>query len=186
MSAIKTRRSIVGDKHVLFHNDVLVHSFVTADENGYMDTDSKSNQMIKLSSCQNVDRNNFDREIMDRHIKARKPPSCYSVPLFPEKTIVRYKLIRDRIQKHIVLQFSVPLGPMYGPKGVMVKANLNGTKIRVLACSNKHTTTPDGQVIKMEYNETFPLPVAVDYQRVTARVDNIGYLLIGAPILKGP
>lgn len=183
---MKTRKSIVGDKHVLFHNDVLVRSFATADGNGYMDTDSKPNQVIKLSSCQNVDKNNFDREIMDCHIKARKPPSSYSVPLSPEKTIVLYKLIKDRIQKQILLQFSVPLGPMYGPKGVMVKANLNGTKIRVLACSNKHTKTPDGQEIKMEYNKTFPLPVAVDYQRVTARVDNIGYLLIGAPILRGP
>jgi len=208
MNSYATRKShqhqppVLPDRRVLFHDDVIVHSFDIDNDDDNDDyvvrkristpnvlnsrqkrwTERKS----KISATQFSDQMNSCPDIGNSSdtILKRKPPSSNSVPLSSEKSDVRYSLVRDRLLRQILLQFSIPLGPMYGPKGVMVKANLHGTKIRVMACSKKPTTTADGQTVKMEYNETFPLPFAVDPNRVTARVDNLGYLLIDAPILR--
>lgn len=208
MNSYATRKShqhqppVLPDRRVLFHDDVIVHSFDIDNDDDNDDyvvrkristpnvlnsrqkrwTERKS----KISATQFSDQMNNCPDIGNSSdtILKRKPPSSNSVPLSSEKSDVRYSLVRDRLLRQILLQFSIPLGPMYGPKGVMVKANLHGTKIRVMACSKKPTTTADGQTVKMEYNETFPLPFAVDPNRVTARVDNLGYLLIDAPILR--
>lgn len=213
MNSCATRKSLphqpssppplLPDRRVLFHDDVIVHSFeIDGDDDNDDDVNRKRSstpnvsqshqkrwterKKKRTSTTQSSDQTNICPGISnssDANLR-RKPPSSNSVPLTPEETNVRYNLVRDRLLRQILLQFSIPLGPMYGPKGVMVKANLHGTKIRVMACSKKPTTTADGQTVKMEYNETFPLPFAVDPNRVTARVDNLGYLLIGAPILR--
>lgn len=206
MNSCATRKShqhqssVLPDRRVLFHDDVIVHSFeIDNDDDNDVDRKRISTSSVSYSRQKNwTERKNRTSENPSSDqtnscpgignscdaILKRKPPSSNSVPLPPERTNVRYNLVRDRLLRQILLQFSIPLGPMYGPKGVMVKANLHGTKIRVMACSKKPTTTADGQTVKMEYNETFPLPFAVDPNRVTARVDNLGYLLIGAPILR--
>nr|UQK61712.1 small heat shock protein [Flabelliderma ockeri] len=72
------------------------------------------------------------------------------------------------------LKFVVYLGLDYQPENVVVKANMNGNRIRVLA-----TVEQSGE----EFNQRYLLPMNVDPFSVEARLDTKGYLTVVAPLM---
>ena len=72
------------------------------------------------------------------------------------------------------LKFVVFLGLDYQPDNVVVKANMNGNRIRVLA-----TAEQSGE----EFNQRYLLPMNVDPFSVEARLDTKGYLTVVAPLM---
>jgi len=77
------------------------------------------------------------------------------------------------------LKFQVPIGVGYGPNDIIVKANMSGNRIRVIA----NRLSPTGEPLEGQFNERYPLPMDVDPYRVTARLDTKGQLIVEAPVM---
>lgn len=79
------------------------------------------------------------------------------------------------------LKFLAFLGKEYQPDNIVVKANMHGSRIRVLA--TKMTTLEDGRQVAQEFNERYALPMNVDPFSVEAKLDSKGYLTVIAPLM---
>ena len=79
------------------------------------------------------------------------------------------------------LKFLAFLGREYQPDNVVVKANMHGSRIRVLA--TKTVTLDDGRQVEQEFNERYSLPMNVDPFQVEAKLDSKGYLAVVAPLV---
>ena len=80
-----------------------------------------------------------------------------------------------------ILKFVVPLGHDYKPDDIVVKANVSGSRVRLVA--NKPVAYADGSMRMEQLSKRFMLPMDVDPYMVTARLDIKGQLTIEAPIL---
>ena len=69
------------------------------------------------------------------------------------------------------MKFVVYLGPSYDPESIVVKANMSGSRLRVVA-------------EEQSYSERFQLPMQVDPYKVEARLDARGYLTVTAPLIE--
>lgn len=78
-------------------------------------------------------------------------------------------------------KFVVSIGPGYDPEDIVVKANMNGSRIRVMA--TKVVTRPDGTNDVQQFNERFVLPMDIDPFTVDARLDSKGLLTVEAPLM---
>ena len=76
------------------------------------------------------------------------------------------------------MKFVVFMGPQYDPSNIVVKANMSGTRLRVVANLKSGDSTTD------QYNERFQLPMQVDPYKVEARLDARGYLTVTAPLIE--
>lgn len=74
------------------------------------------------------------------------------------------------------LVISVKLGLTLHPNDVLVKANKNGTKLRIVANPDSSTS------IKLD--EQIMLPIQLDPYKLSAKIDQTGNLMIEAPISK--
>lgn len=75
--------------------------------------------------------------------------------------------------------FAVFMGPQYDPANVVVKANICGTWLRVVA-----SLKPARGGTSEQYNKCFQLPMQVDPYKVEARLDAQGFLTVTAPLLE--
>ena len=92
---------------------------------------------------------------------------------------VNFTFVEDPLHG-LKLKFVVPLGLGYGPNDIVVKANMSGSRIRVVA--NK-TTKSSSKVQYAGFNQRYPLPMDVDPYMVTARLDIKGQLIVEAPLM---
>ncbi|ELU16381.1 hypothetical protein CAPTEDRAFT_227790 [Capitella teleta] len=92
---------------------------------------------------------------------------------------VNFSFVEDPLHG-LKLKFSVPLGAGYGPSDIVVKANMSGNRIRVVASRSSgagHRSSFE------QFNERYPLPMDVDPYMVTARLDVKGQLIVEAPLM---
>lgn len=87
---------------------------------------------------------------------------------------VNFTFIEDPLHG-LKLKFVVPLGSGFGPSDIVVKANMSGNRIRVVANRPSSPLEP--------FNERYPLPMDVDPYMVTARLDIKGQLIVEAPLM---
>ena len=81
------------------------------------------------------------------------------------------------------MKFVVFMGLNYDPDNIVVKANMSGNRLRVVANKVSHHHSTTGDIVKEEYNERFQLPMQVDPYKVEARLDSRGYLTVNAPLM---
>lgn len=74
------------------------------------------------------------------------------------------------------LKFTIPLGPGVAAGDALVKANVDGNKVRVLG-----TRTCDTE--RQEFSFRYALPMDVDPYALTARMDSFGNLYVEAPVM---
>jgi len=99
--------------------------------------------------------------------------------------IVNYTFIEDP-HEGVKLKFVLPLGMDYSPNDVVVKANMSGNRIRVIA--NKVLKQSNGShvtCVTEQFNERYQVPIQVDPYKVSARLDIKGNLTVEAPLLNG-
>lgn len=88
----------------------------------------------------------------------------------------------DDPERGTVVKFVLPLGGSYKPDDIVVKANVSGSRIRLVA--NRHVTYPDRSMRIEQLSRRFNLPIQVDPYMVTARLDIRGNLTVEAPLLR--
>jgi len=79
------------------------------------------------------------------------------------------------------LKFVVHIGPHYNPEDIVVKANMNGGKIRVMA--TRVEARVDGCHQIHQFNERYALPMDIDPFSVEAKLDSRGDLVVEAPLM---
>ncbi|KAK2153524.1 hypothetical protein LSH36_294g03058 [Paralvinella palmiformis] len=98
-----------------------------------------------------------------------------------ELSRVDYRFVDD-IDRGTIVKFVLPLGPDYKPEDIVVKANVSGSRIRLVA--NRPVAYPDRSVRIEQVSRRFNLPVQVDPYMVMARLDIKGNLTVEAPLLR--
>jgi hypothetical protein len=93
---------------------------------------------------------------------------------------VEFQFLEER-ERGTILKFVVLLGQEYKPDDIVVKANVSGSRVRLVA--NKPVAYPDGSMRMEQLSRRFMLPMDVDPYMVTARLDIKGQLTVEAPIL---
>jgi len=207
--AMKT--STMKKKRVVFHDEVFVLQF---DRDGqlqpavYQSFSSAAREKLKRRSMRDqMTLNDFDHQSehpyfcstrpsfaagetndafsSPKEYRKPQPPSRHTVSLSNPDTEIKYHVVKDKLRGNLLL-FCISLGRGYDPQSVMVKANENGKRIRVVACSKgPNMIDEDKKPVKLEFNRKLTLPVAIDPCRLLARVDVMGNLKIEAAILGG-
>ena len=107
---------------------------------------------------------------------SQRTSSTSSPPSSPSSTqgpaAVNFTFVEDP-QTGLKLRFLVPLGLGFDPLDIVVKANMSGSRVRVVA------TNRNGE---SQYNERYQLPMDVNPYQVTARLDAKGQLIVEAPL----
>ena len=87
--------------------------------------------------------------------------------------------VQDQVTFRRKLVVAVQLSPELHPYDVLVKANKNGNKLRVVISKDASRGNGTG----CSANEHIPLPVEVDPYQLSARLDRDGILHIEAPVI---
>ena len=95
-------------------------------------------------------------------------------------TSIKYATVDDQFTNEKKLTVTIRLSAQLRPNDILVKANKNGNKIRVV--TNRDSTS-SSLSNEFEINEQLSLPVEVDPYRLMARLDQNGNLLVEAPIV---
>lgn len=85
-------------------------------------------------------------------------------------------------QHRLRLKFTIALGDGVAANDVLVKANTNGNKVRLVG-TRTIGTSRQGTIIRQEFTERYQLPMDVDPYMITARMDNNGNLYVEAPVM---
>nr|UQK61677.1 small heat shock protein [Ailoscolex lacteospumosus] len=85
-------------------------------------------------------------------------------------------------QHRLRLKFTIALGDGVAANDVLVKANTNGNKVRLVG-TRTIGTSRQGTVIRQEFTQRYQLPMEVDPYMITARMDNSGNLYVEAPVM---
>lgn len=88
----------------------------------------------------------------------------------------------DDPERGTIVKFVLPLGGDYKPDDIIVKANVSGSRIRLVA--SRPVAYPDRSVRIEQLTRRFNLPIKVDPYMVTARLDIRGNLTVEAPLLR--
>jgi hypothetical protein len=86
-------------------------------------------------------------------------------------------------QGQLRLKFTVPLGPGVAAGDALVKANVAGNKVRVMATRTLASRDSAAAPIRQQFASRFALPMDVDPYGITARMDANGNLFVEAPVL---
>jgi len=89
----------------------------------------------------------------------------------------------EDLEGQLRLKFTVPLGPGVAAGDALVKANVAGNKVRVLATRTLSTRDATGTPLRQQFASRFSLPMDVDPYGITARMDTNGNLFVEAPVL---
>nr|UQK61693.1 small heat shock protein [Carpetania matritensis] len=94
---------------------------------------------------------------------------------------VDFRFFEDE-QHRLRLKFTIALGDGVAANDVLVKANTNGNKVRLVG-TRTIGTSRQGTIIRQEFTERYQLPMDVDPYMITARMDNSGNLYVEAPVM---
>lgn len=86
-------------------------------------------------------------------------------------------------QGQLRLKFTVPLGPGVAAGDALVKANVAGNKVRVMATRTLPSRDAAAAPVRQQFASRFALPMDVDPYGITARMDANGNLFVEAPVL---
>ncbi len=94
---------------------------------------------------------------------------------------INFRFYEDHA-KGTMLKFVIPVGQGFSPDDIIVKANVSGSRVRLVANKRTSDVSNADVVCVQEFCERYDLPLEVDPYQVTARLDIRGNLTVQAPL----